>query len=140
MAAPLNRLTHNDVKWVWSEDQEAAFQELKRLLTTAPVMALPDMSKTFYLDADWSRIGIGWTLNQESSEGRLKPVLHGSRSLSKAEAKYGSTKGEFLAMFEAIHRCRPYLLGAPFIVRCDNRALSYLQNYRDLTHRTARML
>ena len=43
-------------------------------------------------------------------------------------------------MFEAIHRCRPYLLGAPFIVRCNNRALSYLQNYRDLTHRTARML
>jgi hypothetical protein len=35
---------------------------------------------------------------------------------------------------------RPYLLGAPFIVRCDNMALSYLQNYRDLLHRTARML
>jgi hypothetical protein len=120
--------------------QETAFQEFKRLLTTAPVMALPDLSKKFYLDSDWSRTGIGWTLNQEGLDGRLKPVLHGSRSLSKAEAKYGSTKGEFLALFESIHRCRPYFLGALYIVRCDNRALSYLQNYRDLTHCTARML
>jgi hypothetical protein len=109
-------------------------------LTTAPVMALPDLSKTFYLDSDWSRTGIGWTLNQEGVDGCLRPVLHGSRSLSKVEAKYGSTKGEFLALFESIHHCRPYLLGAPFIVRCDNMALSYLQNYRDLTHRTAKML
>jgi hypothetical protein len=109
-------------------------------LTTAPVMALPDLSKKFYLDSNWTRTGIGWTLNQEGSDGCLKPVLHGSRSLRKAEAKYGSTKGEFLVLFESIHRCRPYLLGAPFIVRCNNRALLYLQIYRDLTHRTARML
>jgi putative transposase len=67
-------------------------------------------------------------------------MLHGSRLLSKAKARYGSTKGEFLAMFEVVHRCRPYLLGAEFVVRCDNRALLFLQNYRDLTHHTARML
>jgi hypothetical protein len=140
VAAPLNKLTHNEVKWHWEKTQETAFQELKRLLTTALVMALPDLFKKFYLDSDWSRTGIGCTLNQEGLDGRLRPVLHGSRSLSKAEAKYGSMKGKFLALFESIHRCRPYLLGAPFIVRCDNRALSYLQNYRDLTHRTARML
>jgi hypothetical protein len=93
IAAPLNKLTHNEVKWCWEEAQETAFQE--RLLTTALVMALPDLSKKFYLDSDWSRTGMGWTLNQEGLDGRLKPVLHGRRSLSKAEAKYGSTKGEF---------------------------------------------
>jgi putative transposase len=70
----------------------------------------------------------------------LDAKSHGSHSLCKAEAKYGSTKSEFLALFESIHRCRPYLLGALFIVRCDNRALLYLQNFKDLTHRTARML
>ena len=140
VAWPLNKLTHNEVIWRWGEVEEAAFQELKRLLTSAPVMALPDLSRKFYLDTDWSRTGIGWTLAQEGPDGRLKPVLYGSRSLSKAEAKYGSTKGEFLGMFEAIHRCRPYLLGSEFVVRCDNRALSFLKNYRDLTHRTARML
>jgi hypothetical protein len=105
VAWPLNKLTHNDVSWRWGDVEEAAFQELKRLLTSAPVMALPDLTKPFYLDTDWSRTGIGWTLNQEGSEGKLKPVLYGSRSLTKAEALYGSTRGEFLAMFEAIHRC-----------------------------------
>jgi hypothetical protein len=43
-------------------------------------------------------------------------------------------------MFEAIHRCRPYLLGLEFVVRCDNRTLLYLHNYRDLTHRMAKMI
>jgi hypothetical protein len=99
IAAPLNKLTRNDIKWCWGEVQETVFQELKRLLTTVPVMALPDLSKKFYLDSDWSWTGIGWTLNQEGLDSHLKPVLHGSRSLSKAEAKYGSTKGEFLALF-----------------------------------------
>jgi hypothetical protein len=68
-------------------------------LTTAPVMALSDLSKKFYLDSDWFRTGIGWTLNQEGLDGHLEPVLHGSRSLRKAEVKYGSTKGEFLVLF-----------------------------------------
>jgi hypothetical protein len=63
VAAPLNKLTHNEVKWCWGEAQETAFQEFKRLLTTAPVMALPDLSKKFYLDSDWSRTGISWMLN-----------------------------------------------------------------------------
>jgi hypothetical protein len=71
----LNNLTHNEVKWCWEEAQETAFQELKRLLITAPVMALPDLSKKFYLDSDWSRTGIGWTLNQEGLDGHLKPIL-----------------------------------------------------------------
>jgi hypothetical protein len=74
-------LTHKDVTWRWGDTEEAAFQELKQLLTSAPVMALPDLFKMFYLETDWSRTGIGWTLNQEGLGGRLKPVLHGSRSL-----------------------------------------------------------
>jgi hypothetical protein len=59
VATPLNKLTHNEVKWCWEEAQETAFQELKRLLTTALVMALPDLSKKFYFDSDWSQTGIG---------------------------------------------------------------------------------
>jgi hypothetical protein len=48
----LNKLTHNDVAWQWGEEEETAFQELKQLLTSAPVMALPDLSKKF-----WTRTG-----------------------------------------------------------------------------------
>jgi hypothetical protein len=54
--------------------EEAAFQELKRLLTLAPVMALPDLSGKFYQDSDWSRMGIGWMLNQECPDVNLKHV------------------------------------------------------------------
>ena len=137
----LNKLTHKDVPWAWEATHQEAFQKLKDLLISAPVMALPDTSKPWVLDTDWSRRGIGYCLLQPQEDGHLHPVLYGSKSLTKAESKYASTRGEFLAMFEGLMACRHYLLGSTnFQVRCDNKALSYLRSYKDPTHRTARML
>ena len=79
-------------------------------------------------------------LQQEGNDGKLHPVLYGSRSLTKSEQRYGSTRGEFLAMFEGIQNCRHYLLNGDFCCRVDNKALTYLKSYKDLTHRTARAL
>ena len=136
----LNRLTHKDVVWAWTDQHQNAFDDIKRGLCTSPVMLMPDTSKKFTLDTDWSRKGIGYVLQQEGDDGKLHPILYGSRSLTKSEARYGSTKGEWLAVYSALMACRHYLIGGNFEVRCDNKALSYLQKYRDLTFRTARML
>ena len=103
-------------------------------------MALPDFTKEFVIDTDWSRKGISWVLQQQQDDGKMHPILYGSRGLTRSEQKYGSTRGEFLALSEGIVSCRHYLLGAKFTARTDNKALVYLKNYRDLTHRTARAL
>ena len=140
VAHPLHQLTHKDAVWKWTAVHQEAFDKLKRALCEEPVMALPDFSKEFIIDSDWSRQGISWVLQQEQADGKLHPILYGSRGLSRSEQKYGSTRGEFLALSEGIVSCRHYLLGAKFTARTDNKALTWLKNYRDLTHRTARAL
>jgi hypothetical protein len=140
IAEPLNRLTHKDAVFDWQEIQQGAFEQLRDTLCRAPVLALPDTSKEFVIETDWSKSGIGWTLFQQGEDGKFHPVQYGSRSLTKSERGYAPTKGEFLGMFEGITHCRHYLLGAPFKARTDHKALVYLHNFRDLTGRTARML
>ena len=58
-------LLKNQAKFVWSSNYEEAFQTLKRLLTTAPVLAQPDIEKSFDVYCDASGIGIGRVLMQE---------------------------------------------------------------------------
>ena len=57
IARPLTNLTKKDRPFVWTEQCEAAFQELKTLLTTAPVLVLPDSSQPFAVYTDASLIG-----------------------------------------------------------------------------------
>ena len=69
-------LLKNQAKFVWSSDYEEAFQTLKRLLTTTPVLAQPDIEKLFDIYCDASSIGIGCVLMQE---GRV--IAYASRQL-----------------------------------------------------------
>ena len=68
LAAPLNELTKKGIAFEWGESQEHAFQELKKCLTKAPLLILPNFTKTFEIECDASGIGIGGVLLQE---GRL---------------------------------------------------------------------
>jgi hypothetical protein len=63
IASPLNELTKKGVEFKWGNSQEDAFRELKKRLTKAPVLILPDFTKTFEVECDASGIGIGTTGN-----------------------------------------------------------------------------
>ena len=62
IAAPLTKLTQKNVKFVWSDACEKSFHELKKLLTSAPVLALPNETDGFVVYCDASRIGLGCVL------------------------------------------------------------------------------
>nr|KYP72434.1 Transposon Ty3-I Gag-Pol polyprotein [Cajanus cajan] len=64
LASPLNELVKKNVEFIWGEKQENAFLTLKDKLTHAPLLALPDFSKTFELECDASGVGIGAILLQ----------------------------------------------------------------------------
>jgi len=62
LASPLNELVKKDTPFCWTEKHEQVFQRLKSQLTNAPILALPNFSKTFELECDASRVGIGAVL------------------------------------------------------------------------------
>ena len=65
IAKPMTELLKKDTKFKWIEDCEASFQELKKRLTTAPVLTLPDIHKEFQVYCDASRLGLGCVLMQD---------------------------------------------------------------------------
>ena len=130
IAHPLYKLTHKGVRWKWNADHERAFQAIKDALSSEPVMKMPEPGKPYVVDTDWSRKAIGWVISQYGDDGLLHPVAYGSKSLTKSESRYASTKGEFYGLCKAVLSNRHYLEGAEFTIRCDNRALSYIKSYK----------
>ena len=61
----MTALLEKNAKFMWSEECQANFEELKKRLTTSPVLVLPDLSKSFSIYYDASRQGLGCVLMQE---------------------------------------------------------------------------
>ena len=87
VAEPLLWLTRKNMKFLWTDECCRAFEELKRKLTTAPVLAYPEFNIPFVLDTDASDIGIGAVLSQVH-DGKERVIAYASRTLSKAEWRY----------------------------------------------------
>ena len=97
IAKPLHQLTEKSREFLWSERCEEAFRQIKHMLTSAPILAFPDFTKTFILDTDASNEGIGAVLSQVV-DGRETVIAYASRVLSKAERGYCVTRRELLAV------------------------------------------
>ena len=106
IAKPMTALLMKNAKFVWSPKCEEAFQTLKKLLTTAPVLAQPDITKSFDVYCDASGNGLGCVLMQE---GRV--IAYASRQLRKHEANYPTHDLELAAVVHALKMWRHYLLG-----------------------------
>ena len=104
-----------------------AFHTLKEKCMTAPVLAFADFKKPFRLTTDALGEGLGVVLSQQDSNGEYHPVAFTSQELKGGEAKYHSSKLEFLALKWAItEQFREYLQYRPFTVRTDNNPLTYI--------------
>ena len=134
---PLVKLLRKDQKWEWKEEQQEAFEKLKRALTEAPVLARPDFTKPFKVQTDASNFAIGAVLTQESEDGE-HPIIYISRVLNAAERNYSVTEKELLGVIWAIKKFRPYIEGYKFEVVTDHSALKWLNKFKDPTGRLAR--
>ena len=63
VALPMNRLTRKDEKWRWGKEQQAAFEQLKAVFTTRPILATLELDKEFRVEADTSNFVTGGVLS-----------------------------------------------------------------------------
>jgi len=97
LAAPLYALTKKGAKYEWTPECQRAFEALKLRLMSEPILALPIDGGTYTLDCDASNYGLGAVLSQEQS-GVEKVIAYSSRSISKPELRYETTRKELLAI------------------------------------------
>lgn len=139
IAAPLNALSEKNCVFSWQDECQLAFDKLKELLTTTPLLAMPNDTDTFVLDTDASQYAIGAVLSQ-IQEGVERPVAYASRKLSKAEVNYCVTRKELLAIVNFLKYFRHYLLGRRFHVRTDHAALQWLRHIPEPVGQQARWI
>ena len=87
-------LTRKNVRFTWTEDCEKSFQELKKRLTTAHVLAIPSGNDGFMIYSDASKMGLGVVLMQH---GRV--ITYASRQLKDYEKNYPTHDLELVAVF-----------------------------------------
>lgn len=137
VAEPLTRLTRKNQTWVWETEQINAFEELKKRLTTAPILIQADYSEPFILRTDASSYAVGAVLLQgEGVEER--PIEYASRLLTSAERNYSTTEREALAVVWAVERFRGYVDGHQVIVRSDHQPLKWLLTLKSPSGRLVR--
>jgi hypothetical protein len=106
------------------------FDKMKKVMSTCPVLSLPDFSQPFILECDASGEGIGAVLMQNRH-----PIAYESRKLRGPELLYTIYDKEMLAIMHALAKFRQYLVGAKFVVRTDHNSLKYFLDQKDLNER-----
>ena len=137
IARPLNYLFKDNIEFKWGQEQNEAFETLKTILTSKPLLQYPNFEKEFILTTDASKEAVGAILSQ-GPIGSDKPIAYASRTLNKAEQNYSTIEQELLAIVWATRQFRPYLWGRHFTVITDHRPLKWLISLKDPGSRLTR--
>ena len=136
--ASLRTLLKNDSMWIWAEEHERCFQEIKQCMASPPVLAHFDQNKEIRLSTDASILGLGAVLEQKV-DSFWKPIAYASRSLSEAEKRYSNIERECLAVVWACDKFSFMLLGGKFQIRTDHKPLVSLLSKIPLNELTPRL-
>uniref|UniRef100_A0A2N9FQW0 RNA-directed DNA polymerase n=1 Tax=Fagus sylvatica TaxID=28930 RepID=A0A2N9FQW0_FAGSY len=133
LASPLTEVIKKNVPFKWGKEQEKAFNLIKEKLTNAPLLVLPNFSKTFEIKCDASGIGIGAVLMQEG-----RPVAYFSEKLSGAALNYPTYDKEMYALVRALENWQHYLWPKEFVIHTDHESLKHLKGQQRLNRHHAK--
>lgn len=121
---PLTNLLRKDA-FVWDEEANVAFRELKERMVNPPVLALPNFNKPFLIETDASNVGMGAVLMQDGH-----PIAFSSKAFSKKNAMLSAYERELLAVVFAVQKWQHYLTVHPFTIRTDQHSLKYILDHK----------
>jgi hypothetical protein len=126
---PLIDIT-NKGDFCWTEEAQKIFDKLKEVMSSCPVLALPDFTQPFLLECDAFGVGIGEVLMQQKH-----PIAYKSRNISAIERLYPIYDKEMLAIVHALEKFRKYLVGGRFEVKTDHNSLRHFLGKKSLNER-----
>jgi hypothetical protein len=135
ISKPTTELLEKDKKFEWTPACEASFQKLKKRLTPALILVMPDMEKSFSIYCDASCQGVGCVLMQD---GHV--VSYASRQLRKHEVNYLTHDLELATVVHALKIWRHYLMGKRCELYMDHKNLKYIFTRSNLNLRQRRWL
>ncbi|GJV02828.1 reverse transcriptase domain-containing protein [Tanacetum coccineum] len=134
----MTHLLEKETPFVFSKDCIDAFETLKKKLTEAPILVVPDWNLPFKLMCDASDFAIGAVLGQRKTK-HFQPIHYASKTMTEAQIHYTTTEKEMLAVVYAFEKFRPYLVLSKSIVYTDHSALKYLLSKQDAKPRLLRL-
>ena len=135
ITGPLTRLLRKDVQWYWDDQYQKSFDDLKRRLTSAPVLTIPSGKGGFIVYSDALYQGLGCILMQHN-----KVIAYASRQLCPHEVSYPIHDLELAAVVFALKIWRHYLYGETFRIFTDHKSLKYLMTQKELNIRQRRWI
>ncbi|KAL0440435.1 UNVERIFIED_CONTAM: Transposon Ty3-G Gag-Pol polyprotein [Sesamum latifolium] len=135
IAGPLTKLLRKGVAFQWTEQCQRSFDELKRRLTSTPILTLPSGSGGFVVYTDASKQGLGCVLMQNG-----KVIAYASRQLRPHELNYPTHDLELAAIVHALKIWRHYLYGEKFQIFTDHKSLKYILTQKELNLRQRRWI
>lgn len=139
VVAPLTRLLSPSVSFEWTAECQSAFDSVKALLCTSPVLSAPDFQKPFKLEVDASSVGAGAVLLQEH-DGLDHPVCYFSRKFNSCQSRYSTIEQETLALLFALQFFEVYVGSSvlPVVVYTDHNPLTFLSRMYNHNQRLMR--
>lgn len=140
ISSPLIALTKKGSIWRWGTEENSAFEQLKRIFATKPVLAQWDPDQETVMEVDCSGYALGRCLSQKDSNGTLRPVAYYSRRLNSAEVNYPRHDREMLALVSCLREWQAELqsVAKPFTIYSDHKNLKYFTSKRLLNERQVR--
>ena len=119
IARPLHKLTEKDCPFQWTDECQAAFDELKRRLTSSPILSYPIPGLEYVFDSDASSEALGSVLSQVQ-DGHERVICYYSWSFTRQKGNYCVTRKELLAIVDSVKHFHHYLYGSKCLVRTDH--------------------
>ena len=134
VAKPLHELTHKDTEWKWTDKCQIAFEKLKEIFISQPMLSMVDTTKLLQIESDASKYAMGAVLSMLQEDGKWHPCAYLSKGFNDTERNYDVHNKEMMGIIHALEAWQHYLEGCKHKIEIwtDYRNLKYFMSAKKL--------